>query len=331
MTLAWLKSYEEAYGDVPDDQLHLLNTPERAVQHQQNSSPYEPQRRVSKDGYVWEDDGLSPAPRSRLTLPHFLRYGRADKRGRKWDHLRSASPVVVSNFQPIWPKASVSWKEFLKSSAQPRLPDDKSRIVDKETMEKMYPGWDRDMEAQLQDADSKYAKKRRTRTLSKRLLISIMRHPLSPFFFRMGVMVTSIVALGIAAKIFALESGISDVGAERNQSIVAVAVDCVAIPYIAYMIWDEYTGKPLGLRSAMNKISLILLDLFFIIFKSASTALAFESFIYHTVRQTVLVHSSMALAAFMLLGLISWTINFAINIFRTVKKLGGVGDDDSGI
>jgi hypothetical protein len=96
------------------------------------------------------------------------------------------------------------------------------------------------------------------------------------------------------------------------------------------MTWDEYTGKPLGLRSAMSKISLILLDLVFIIFKSASTALAFESFIYHNTLQSSIIHLSMALAAFQLVGLISWSMTFTINVFRTVKRLGGGDDDDDG-
>lgn len=141
-------------------------------------------------------------------------------------------------------------------------------------------------------------------------------------------MVTSIVALGVAGPIYQLENAKDRDSAERTQSVVAIAVDSLAIPYIAYMIWDEYTGKPLGLRTAVSKISLILLDLFFIIFKSASTALAFESLIYHNVGASMVRELARVLAAFMLIGLIAWTMNFLVNVFRTVERLGG-GEEDS--
>lgn len=158
-----------------------------------------------------------------------------------------------------------------------------------------------------------------------------MRHPLSPLIFRLAVMITSVLALGLSARIYQLEIDANETDAERTQSVVAVVVDCVAIPYIGYMMWDEFTGKPLGLRSAMSKVSLILLDLFFIIFKSASTTLAFETLIYHGTRQaTSLTNFSKALAAFQLLGLLSWSMTFAVNVFRMVKRLGGArgGGDD---
>lgn len=134
--------------------------------------------------------------------------------------------------------------------------------------------------------------------------------------------------MGIAGRIYVLEDEDKRESAERAQSLMAIVVDCVAIPYIGYMLWDEYTGKPLGLRSAVSKMSLIMLDLFFIIFKSASTALAFESLAYHSVEETTVRKLAKALATFMLIALISWTMNFTVNIFRTVERLGGGDDND---
>ena len=154
-----------------------------------------------------------------------------------------------------------------------------------------------------------------------------MRNPIVPLIFRLTVMVTSILALGIAARIFILENGLDTESAERTQAIVAVVVDCIAIPYIGYMIYDEISGRPIGLRSAVSKMSLILLDLFFIVFKSASTALAFESVVYHNLKQADIRALSKALAAFQLVGLIAWDMTFTVNIFRTVERLGG-GEDD---
>lgn len=154
-----------------------------------------------------------------------------------------------------------------------------------------------------------------------------MRSSLSPLLFRLVVIVMSVIALGIAARMFRLEDKVLGESAERTQSIFALAVDCVAIPFNGYMIWDEYTGKPLGLRSARSKMSLILLDLFFIIFKSAGTALAFEHVVYHTLGDHIVRGLSKALASIMLLGLLAWTANLTVNIFRVIERLGG-GEDD---
>ena len=162
----------------------------------------------------------------------------------------------------------------------------------------------------------------------------MLEHPLIPLAFRLTVLLTSIVALALSAKIYQLEHGRPRPGtsahsAELTQSVVAIVVDTVAMPYIGYMTWDEYTGKPLGLRKATQKISLVLMDLFFIIFKSASTALAFEALVFHNSADRVTRAYSQALAAFQLVGLISWSFTFTVNVFRLVQKLGG-GEDDRG-
>ncbi|OAA47829.1 hypothetical protein NOR_02319 [Metarhizium rileyi] len=327
----WIDSYEERYGPVSDEQLRLLQPPAHIVQHQTNSSPNPTQRRVSKDGFVaWDDPSLGPAQSARARIPHFLRYGRASMRGRKWDHLRSNEPVIVSNYRPAPNQSATSWHDFLRSSSWGRTPNEESQVVDPRVLDQLQPTFNKETDVQFHHTDPRAKDDQNLATLPMRFWNGIMRYPLSPFLFRLGVMVTSILALGIAAAIYELENNINQGGdAERAQVLVAVVVDCVAIPYIGYMIWDEYTGKPLGLRSAMSKISLILLDLFFIIFKSASTALAFESFIYHSVRQSQLVQLSRALATFQLIGLVSWSMTFTINIFRTVKRLGGGGDDNN--
>ena len=159
----------------------------------------------------------------------------------------------------------------------------------------------------------------------------LLRHPLVPLLFRSIVIVASLISLAVAAAIYEHESKQTTQSAEKTQSIVAIVIDVVAIPYIGYMLWDEYTGKPLGLRPTNQKIALILLDLFFIIFKSASTALAFESLVYHNNRGEALIQRlSSALAAFMFIGLMSWTMNFTVNVFRTVARLGSSEDGSHG-
>ncbi|KAG6004082.1 hypothetical protein E4U21_001427 [Claviceps maximensis] len=326
----WIDSYEQRHGPVSDDQFRLLQPPACTVQRQSNFAPSDTQRRVSKDGFIsWEDSKLGPGRESRSRIPHFLRYGRASMRGRKWDHLRSAEPVIVSKYRPAASQGAISWQDFIHSSSWGRMTNVESHVVDYETLNKLQPTFNSDIKVQFHHSEGRAKDSRSVVVLPRRIWNAIMRHPLTPLLFRFGVMVTSILALGLSARIYQFDNELNKNSAECTQSVVAIVVDCVAIPYIGYMMWDEFTGKPLGLRSAMSKISLILLDLFFIIFKSASTALAFETFIYREARQVSLSSLSMALAAFQLLGLMSWSMTFAVNIVRMVKRLeGGRGGGD---
>ena len=286
---------------------------------------------MSKDGFIdYEDTQLGPAQASRAKIPHFLRYGRASQRGRKWDHLRSAEPVIVPSFHPTTAGLATGseWHDFIHSSAWGHMPNEDSEVMDVSILEKLQPDFNRPANGAYNQLEAAKASRRhRAVAPYKRVWNLIMRHSLSPLLFRLIVMITSILALGISGRIYYLEDVVDKDSAERTQSLVAIVVDCVAIPYIGYMIWDEYTGKPLGLRSAVSKMSLILLDLFFIIFKSASTALAFESLSYHNVTETTVRQLAKALATFMLIALISWTMTFTVNIFRMVERLGG-GEED---
>jgi hypothetical protein len=325
---AWIDSYQQKLGEAGVEQLQMLTAPERAAQPQSNSTPQDPKRRVSKDGFVtWDDPTLGPAQSARARVPHFLRYGRASMRGRKWDHLRSAEPVIVAGYSSSAWQQPVAWQDFLHSSAWGHIPYEKSEVVDYQVLNTLQPNFNRDTDMDVSFTRPYKSRGEKTLALPKRIWNVAVRHTLSPLIFRLTVMVTSILAMGIAARIYKVEGTLRKDSAEGTQSLVAVIVDCVAIPYSAYMIWDEYTGKPLGLRSAISKISLILLDLFFIIFKSASTALAFESLLYHNIHSTEIQNLADALAAFMLIGLIAWTMNLTVNIFRTVERLGG-GEND---
>jgi hypothetical protein len=290
---------------------------------------------VSQDGFVdWDDPQLGPARGSRAKIPHMLRYGRASRRGRKWDHLRSAEPVIVAGYPPTMassaygqPSTARAWHDFIHSSSYGPLENEESEVVDNAMLEKLQPDFGQPVRDPYNPLEAGVSRRRKAVAPYKRIWVLVMRGSWSPLVFRLAVMVTSVLALGTAGRVYHLENSIDSDSAERTQSIVAVVVDTVAIPYIAYMIWDEYTGKPVGLRSGVSKMSLILLDLIFIIFKSASTALAFQSLTYHNQSGYVVRQLAKVLAAFMLIGLISWTMNLAVNVFRVVEKLGG-GEDD---
>lgn len=327
---AWIDSYEVRYGTPTEDQLRALNSPPpRALAPQHNHTPSQANRRVSKDGFVYDGRavwGLDANRTSRARLRKWVMRKDAADRGRKWDHLRSAEPVIVPRYSRATPDSP--WRSYLQSSRYGRLPNEEAEIIAPEELEKLQPGFDSAVETpRLPDANGR--RPTRTKRLYKRLWRLILRHPLVPLAFRLIVLLTSIVALALSARIFQMEEhdGRTRQSSERTQSLVAIVVDTIAVPYIGYMTWDEYTGKPLGLRPATAKIALVLMDLFFIIFKSASTALAFEALVYHNSSDLQTSQYSQALAAFQTVGLISWTFTFTVNVFRLVHKLGG-GEED---
>ena len=314
------------YGDPTEAALRSLNRPPpKAATPQHNNTPSELQRRVSRDGYTDPGDpALIEAKRSRLSLQNMLRKGGVE-RGRKWDHLRTADPVVVSKFL-VGPEPGSPWRNFVRSSEYGHLPNEEAQVVDEDEMDRLQPGFNNPVDIP-RSTEFKRSRKTRTAALYKRFWNGMLRHPLVPLAFRLTVLLTSTIALALGIKIYQAEHGQPDRGAEWTQSVVAIVVDCVAIPYIGYMTKDEYTGKPLGLRSATSKISLVMMDLFFIIFKAASTTLAFEALVYHNATFNLVEKYSRALAAFQTVGLISWTMTFTVNVFRLVQRLGGSEED----
>ncbi|KAH8681485.1 hypothetical protein BX600DRAFT_23720 [Xylariales sp. PMI_506] len=285
-------------------------------------------RRVSKDGYEdWVDEKYMRPSK----LPPILRK-RADRPGRRWDHLRTAEPVIMgTGYRPPGLDPYAQWRDFMHASAYGHLPGDESEVVSYDYLQHLQPGLDNEVQAPYHPRDPKSALMSRKQRFMTRFWDFMLRHPITPLIFRLLVLGTSIPALAVSTNILRRDSSAFESQAEINQAIVAIVVDAIAIPYIVYMTYDEYTGKPLGLRPPVQKISLTLLDLFFIVFKAASTALAFQALVFRG-DSTAQVTGQLArsLAALMLVGLISWVVNFTISVFRLVERLGGVEDSNTG-
>lgn len=141
--------------------------------------------------------------------------------------------------------------------------------------------------------------------------------------FRITVLTTSICALAISSSVHHLSN--KYIYSQNPSTTMAIVVDVVAIPYILYITWDEYTGKPLGLRSPKAKIRLVLLDLFFIIFESANLALAFGALTDsdgacrvgpETGQNSIVCGRVKALCAILMIALIAWGLTFSVSIFR---------------
>lgn len=157
-----------------------------------------------------------------------------------------------------------------------------------------------------------------------------MRNPIIPLIVRLTVLTFSTLALGLAVSIFQLASSTGcDIG---SSTWLAIVLDAVAIVYTIFITYDEYSSKPLGLRSHRAKMRLIFLDLFFIVFDSANISLAFAAL---TDRQWAcrdgyadeersqrcaldgkICARQKALTAVLLVALVAWLLTFSISTLR---------------
>ena len=150
-----------------------------------------------------------------------------------------------------------------------------------------------------------------------RIQHTILRNPMVPLVIRTIVWVFSLAALVLGAIIYRGKQSTSDGFITSPE--MAIIVDAVAMVYLIYITYDEYTGKPLGLRSAKAKMRLIFLDMFFIVFDSANLSLAFQSVSDVEVsckNNDRDCRQQRALASVLLIALIAWMMTFAISVLR---------------
>lgn len=167
----------------------------------------------------------------------------------------------------------------------------------------------------------------------ERLRRTILRSPVVPLVIRTTVWVFSVVALALGNSIVQntgelLKKNFSAIAPEIHYSspYMAIIVDAVALVYTLYITYDEYTGKPLGLRPAKEKMRLIFLDLIFIVFNSANLSLAFKAVVeptnYDTTDKesnkirTSIEREQKALASVLLVVLLAWLTTFTISMLR---------------
>lgn len=170
----------------------------------------------------------------------------------------------------------------------------------------------------------------------KRIFVT---NPLVPLLLRVLILIFSVSALALACTIFTNSRRKYDgifVG-QQPGTVMAIVVQCCAIVYVIYIAYDEYLGKPMGLRNPLDKMKLIMFDLLFIIFSSANLALAFSSLtddqwvcidlrdpVYkNLILPTVdsLCRRQCALTAFLFLTLCTWVLTFTISIIRVVDRV----------
>jgi hypothetical protein len=84
--------------------------------------------------------------------------------------------------------------------------------------------------------------------------IMLLNSPIIPLFLRSIIWTLSLVALSLAGSIFHLSRKYHV--EQKASTIMAIVVDAIALVYTIYITYDEYSGKPLGLRSPTVKMRL---------------------------------------------------------------------------
>ncbi|TAQ91055.1 hypothetical protein B7494_g582 [Chlorociboria aeruginascens] len=315
----------------------LLTPPSRAYSTQHHHTPSQLPRRVSQDGFVDTYDDVSHGMNERKAETGFFGSHRDPVKGRKWDHARDGDPVIMQS--GVIPTSS-PWRTYIVSSMYGPATSENSKSVNENLWQKQTQEYERPWRGDL-DGNGDPEKlsgllhgRKKRRNFFSRCQHLLLMHPLVPLVFRLIVLTTSTIALGLSSSVHVLSSKYSY--PQSPSSIMAIVVDVVGIPYILYVTWDEYTGKPLGLRSPKAKIRLVLLDLFFIIFESANLALAFASLAdgggackaSDTAFNYIICNRVKALCGILMVALIAWSITFAVSIFRLVERVGGREESD---
>ncbi|KAI9798514.1 MAG: hypothetical protein M1833_004781 [Piccolia ochrophora] len=258
--------------------------------------------------------------------------------GRLHDAYRERDPVTIN--QPISEHAS-RWKHFAQVSAFPTLLGEDGEQVDAEWLEKHMGDLEAPWRARREPGDEEaegtlFSNRAKRKAWYLRLERSLLRNPMVPLVFRLIILTFSTIALALGGSIFALSEKYDF--RQRASTLMAIIFDAIALIYIFYITYDEYSGKPLGLRSPRAKIRLILLDLFFIVFNSANLSLAFDALtdVRWSCRESngqdpgaqsgggtndQLCDRQRALSGTLLVALIAWLTTFAISVFRLVERV----------
>ena len=246
-------------------------------------------------------------------------------RGRLYDHEWESTPPLAKNAAR---ESGSRWRAFVSSSAYPNISTEGGEIVTEEWLQQNGPDYSRPWLAGASDGDPEkdpaglYRFRAKRRAWYIRAQRTVLRNPIVPMVIRMNVWSFSAVALGLACSIHHItdkENGNDKLDPKTKihattSTNMAIVVDAIALVYLLYITYDEYSGKPLGLRPAKAKMRLIFLDLFFIVFDSANLSLSFEAI--EEKCNTKVCTQQRALASVLLIALIAWLLTFSISVMR---------------
>lgn len=288
-----------------------------------------------------EDDLELGDSRTITTPPHAHR--RPPERS-VHDAQRDPTPFTVSS----GPENASRWRSFAYGSAVPpstahseKVKRESNWLDEQGDLDGPWLANSRNPEDENGDRDDDllFVSAKTRRRWYKRIYITLLNSPLVPLTFRAIIWILSLLALALAVSVYQYSNTYGF--AQKPSTIMAIVVDVVALIYLIYITYDEYSGKPLGLRSPKAKMKLIMFDLLFIIFDSANLSLAFDT-LFDT-RWSCLSSATVddfgegdrpnelrtvepictrqrALSAFLFLALLAWVLTFTISVFRLVER-----------
>ncbi|THC88559.1 hypothetical protein EYZ11_011990 [Aspergillus tanneri] len=286
--------------------------------------------------FEYPEEGTEDSITSRLLPPH-----PNDAVVAQHNHSPHATsrPELISSNQgsldygrEISPLRESRWKNFSKAIAYPQEPGVEKKSVTLDWMNENHGNYSQPWRGQresweYEDTEDPLRMKRRREIWFKRFHNTLLKSPMVPLIFRLTVWCFSLTALALGGSIQHLSQ--EYVHPQGPSALMAIIVDAVALVYLIYITWDEYTSKPLGLRSPTAKARLVLLDIFFIVFDSANLSLAFESLSTVSGACTVgeinqevtpkddrICDRQKALASVLLIALIAWLTTFSISVLR---------------
>ena len=242
-----------------------------------------------------------------------------------YDHQREWTPPLPTRTVA---ETGSRWRAFADASAYPALSAEGGQKVTEEWLVQNGADYSRPWLARDGDGEDPekgparmHMFKAKRRVWYVRAQRTILRNPLLPMIIRMNVWFFSAIALGLAASIRHLTDNPDNSLKQTPSTNMAIIVDAVAMLYLLYITYDEYSGKPLGLRPARAKMRLIFLDLFFIVFDSANLSLAFEASrgpicTVRTPGTDEICSQQKGLASVLLIALVAWLLAFSISVMR---------------
>ena len=243
-------------------------------------------------------------------------------RGRLYDAQRDW--VTPTPSLPTSESAS-RWRAFADASAYPAVSDNGGMLVDEAWLIRNGADYSQPwLAGSKEDNDMNGIKfwQSKRKAWYLRAQRTILRNPIIPLVFRFIVFFFSVVALSLAGSIYHRTNADPTLSNTASTDL-AIVVDTIALVYLLYITYDEYTGAPLGLRSARAKMRLIFLDLIFVVFNSANLSLAYEGIHGHgnvciigSPGQKSICQRQKGLASVLLIALLAWLLNFSTSVLR---------------
>ena len=248
---------------------------------------------------------------------------------RQYDKQRSSEPPIPRHYRYRNPN---KWKRFIDETRYPIEDEGPRVLVDEKWMTENGPDFSRPWdEERAAVANVKWKPKRKTRFQAAER--TLLRSGFVPLLFRAIVFAFCIIAVGLGGTIWHATSVYTgnavcklDPESRKTSPVMAIIVNTIAVVYTLAVTWNEYFAPPIGLRSGSAKVSILLLDLVFIVFSSANLSLAFEGITgwdNQCSNQPELLHVNQkqeALASVLLIVLIAWLSTFSVSVLRVAER-----------